>query len=65
LPCSVSLHAERYAGAELRAAHAAEVARTAGCRDLELTTNLRRADAHAFYEALGLERTSYKFHQRL
>jgi len=33
----------------------------AGCGLLEITSNVRRADAHAFYERLGYERTSVRF----
>lgn len=32
----------------------------AGCGLLEITSNMRRADAHAFYEALGYDKTSYR-----
>lgn len=32
-----------------------------GCSSLELTTNMRRHNTHAYYEHLGFEKTSYKF----
>jgi GNAT superfamily N-acetyltransferase len=38
-----------------------ELSRAAGCDRLELTSRLARADAHAFYEALGFEHMSKKF----
>ena len=45
---------------------AAEVAlKEAGCGLLEITSNLRRADAHAFYERLGYERTSLRLMKTL
>ncbi len=35
--------------------------RARGCEKMEVTSNLRLVDAHGFYEALGLERSSYRF----
>lgn len=43
----------------------AALARAAGCDLLELTTGLQRADAHAFYEALGFTRTSLRYVRKL
>lgn len=43
----------------VRAAESALLAR--GCRLVEVTSNLARAEAHAFYEHLGYERTSFRF----
>jgi N-acetylglutamate synthase-like GNAT family acetyltransferase len=37
------------------------IAREAGCPRLEVTSNLRRAGAHGFYERLGYEETSKRF----
>ena len=32
-----------------------------GCVLMEVTSNMRRADAHSFYEGLGYDRTSFRF----
>lgn len=42
-------------------AAAEEALRSAGCGLLEITSNMRRVDAHAFYEQLGYEKTSLRF----
>ena len=40
---------------------AEDILHRAGCGLMEITSNLKRADAHAFYERLGYDRTSLRF----
>jgi len=42
-------------------AHALEHCRVRGCYKVTLSSNLKRAAAHAFYEKLGFERHGYSF----
>jgi GNAT superfamily N-acetyltransferase len=42
-------------------AHALEECRKAGCYKLALSTNVKRAGAHRFYESLGFERHGYSY----
>ena len=41
--------------------HAREECRSAGCYKLVLSSNLKREDAHRFYDSLGFERHGYSF----
>jgi GNAT superfamily N-acetyltransferase len=41
--------------------HALERAREANCYKLALSSNLKRTDAHRFYESLGFARHGYSF----
>jgi GNAT superfamily N-acetyltransferase len=46
-------------------AHALEVCRAKGCYKLTLSSNLKRAKAHAFYDSLGFERHGHSFRAEL
>jgi GNAT superfamily N-acetyltransferase len=41
--------------------HARELCREAGCYKLVLSSNLKREEAHRFYDALGFSRHGYSF----
>ncbi|HVR97338.1 MAG TPA: GNAT family N-acetyltransferase [Thermoanaerobaculia bacterium] len=45
--------------------HALERCRTAGCYKMALSSNLKREQAHAFYDSLGFERHGYSFRMDL
>jgi GNAT superfamily N-acetyltransferase len=49
----------------LLVAAAEERLRALGCGLIEVTSNMKRMRAHAFYERLGFERTSYRFGKTL
>ena len=58
----VVAEAERGAGIGAALVEAAEARlRDEGCGLVEVTSNVKRMRAHAFYERLGYERTSYRF----
>lgn len=41
--------------------HARDACRRAGCYKMALSSNLRREDAHRFYDSLGFERHGFSF----
>lgn len=41
--------------------HAMEIARDAGCYKMTLSSNLKRINAHRFYESLGFEKHGYSY----
>lgn len=54
----------RGVGGQLVRASEAELTR-AGCGMLEITSNVKRVEAHAFYERLGYEKTSVRLFKPL
>jgi ribosomal protein S18 acetylase RimI-like enzyme len=65
---SMMVVAEAERGAGIGAALVAEAERrlaARGCGLVEVTSNQKRLRAHAFYEKLGYERTSYRFFKPL
>jgi ribosomal protein S18 acetylase RimI-like enzyme len=62
----VVAEAERGAGIGKLLVEAAEARlRQRGCGLVEVTSNIKRMRAHAFYQGLGYERTSYRFSKLL
>lgn len=53
-------HRSRGIGAQMVSA-AEELLASKGCQLVEVTSNLRRVDAHRFWERVGYERTSARF----
>jgi len=41
--------------------HAMQLAKQAGCYKIVLSSNLRRAGAHEFYEVLGFQKHGYSY----
>jgi ribosomal protein S18 acetylase RimI-like enzyme len=65
---SMMVVAEKERGNGVGAALVAEAEarlKAAGCGLVEVTSNAKRLRAHAFYERLGYERTSYRFAKQL
>jgi len=58
---AVSPSAQRKGVGRAMMAHAIEECRKAGCYKVALSSNLKRGDAHRFYESLGFERHGYSF----
>src|SRR5215471_20470951 len=58
---AVSPSAQRKGVGRAMMAHAIEECRKAGCYKVALSSNLKRSDAHRFYESLGFERHGYSF----
>ena len=58
---SIAEHARRQALGKALMAAAEDWFIERGCRRFEVTSNVRRADAHAFYESLGYSQASKRF----
>lgn len=61
----VAKEAQGHGIGRMLVAAAEEWMRAGGCQLVEVTSNDRRADAHAFYRHLGYERSSIRFFKTL
>jgi GNAT superfamily N-acetyltransferase len=64
-PLVVDEHAQGRGIGRMLVRAAEELCRKRGCKLVEVTSNDRRADAHAFFRHMGYERTSIRFVKRL